>query len=96
MPSVLVPTLGRSASLCATSLPLAELFALNVSWTSTTNTSVSVPLIPACALPSLPYPQVGGMENWTRLPAFLPVRAYRQPSMMLFCASWMTSAVLRS
>ncbi|CAM5723908.1 hypothetical protein SALBM311S_04229 [Streptomyces alboniger] len=75
MPSVLVPTFGRSASSWATSLPLAELFALNVSSMSNTNTSVSVPLTPTCALPALPNPQVGGTENSTRLPAFLPVNA---------------------
>ena len=54
LPSVFVPTLGRSMLSCATVLPLAELLPLNVFWMSTTKTSVSVPLMPACALPDVP------------------------------------------
>ena len=47
---------------------------------STTKTSVSVPLIPACELPCLPYPSAGGIESMTRLPTFFPIRAF-QPGM---------------
>jgi hypothetical protein len=54
LPSVLVPTFGRSTVSCATFVPSAELLALKVFWMSTTKTSVSVPLIPACWLPPVP------------------------------------------
>ena len=48
---------------------------------STTKTSVSVPLIPACELPCLPYPSAGGIESRTRLPTFFPSRRGIQPGM---------------
>src|SRR5215468_5061262 len=48
---------------------------------STTNTSVSVPLIPACELPCLPYPSAGGIDSRTRLPTFFPIRPSLQPGM---------------
>src|SRR5215469_15702637 len=48
---------------------------------STTKTSVSVPLIPACELPCLPYPSAGGIESRTRLPTFCPIRPSLQPGM---------------
>ena len=50
---------------------------------STTKTSVSVPLMPACGLPDLPYPSAGGMTSMTRLPTVWPVRPLSQPVMTL-------------
>ena len=46
---------------------------------STTNTSVSVPLMPACASPLVPKPCLGGMTASTRLPIFCPTRAVSKP-----------------
>src|ERR1700749_1656470 len=48
---------------------------------STTNTSVSVPLMPACVLPVLPYPSAGGTISITRLPTVWPTRPLSQPVM---------------
>ncbi len=46
---------------------------------STTNTSVSVPLMPACASPLVPKPSLGGITASTRLPIFCPISAVSRP-----------------
>src|SRR5215471_7263303 len=48
---------------------------------STTKTSVSVPLMPACAAPVLPYPRADGMTRSTRLPTVWPTSPLSQPLM---------------
>src|SRR5581483_2606961 len=66
-------TLGSEPPPLETCLPSAEAFEAKSLIMSTTKTRVSLPLMPACALPLVPKPSLGGITATTRLPMLLPI-----------------------
>ncbi len=75
-------TVGRPAGRSVTGVfsTLRPFFGY-VAMMSTTKTRVSLPLMPASALPFLPYPCFGGTVMRTRLPTFFPTRVLSHPVM---------------
>src|SRR5215469_6126470 len=72
-------TVGSEPPPLDTCWPDADAFAAKFLIRSTTNTSVSVPLIPACGLPLVPNACLGGTTASTRLPIFCPISAVSRP-----------------
>ena len=71
-------TVGSEPPPLDTGCPVAAAVPAKSLIMSTTNTSVSVPLMPACESPLVPKPSLGGMTASTRLPIFCPIRARLQ------------------
>src|SRR5262249_15669394 len=78
-PSAAAETVGRPAPPSDTWAPEADAVPVEALIMSTTTTTVSVPVTPACGLPAAPKPYLGRRTASTRLPIFLPSSAVCSP-----------------